>query len=47
MAGPSAEVIDRVGKLLDDRLSEADRDVISSGDVRWKNRGVIRTPVTN
>ena len=36
--GASSEVIDRVGKLLDDRLGEADRETISSGDVRWRNR---------
>jgi hypothetical protein len=35
---PSSEVIDRVGKLLDERLGQADLETISSGDVRWRNR---------
>jgi negative regulator of replication initiation len=35
---PSSEVIDRVGKLLEERLSDTDREAISSGDLRWRNR---------
>jgi hypothetical protein len=35
---PAAEVADRVGELLDGRLGDADRDRLSGGDVRWRNR---------
>jgi hypothetical protein len=35
---PAAEVADRVGELLDERLGDADRERLSGGDVRWRNR---------
>ena len=35
---PSREVTDAVGEELDDRLTPADRERLSSGDIRWKNR---------
>jgi hypothetical protein len=35
---PAAEVADRVGELLAERLGDADRERLSGGDVRWRNR---------
>lgn len=32
------EVTDAVGELLGDRLTEADREPLKSGDIRWRNR---------
>ena len=34
----SSEVIEAVGELLQDRLTDDDRDVLKSGLVRWRNR---------
>jgi hypothetical protein len=36
--GPSSEVINHVGKLLDGQLTDADRQKLASGDIRWRNR---------
>jgi hypothetical protein len=35
---PANTVIDRVGKQLDGRLTESDRETLGSGVLRWKNR---------
>jgi len=35
---PSVEAIDRVGELMKDRLLDADREEISTGETRWRNR---------
>ena len=34
----SREVIDRAGELLDGKLTPVDRELLDSGDVRWRNR---------
>ena len=36
--GPTRDVIDLVGRKLDGRLNATDRETLSSGDVRWRNR---------
>jgi hypothetical protein len=36
--GPTSEVIALVEKELDSRLTDVDREKLSAGDVRWKNR---------
>jgi hypothetical protein len=38
---PSREVIDAVGTALKDDLTEADREELNSGDIRWKNRAAF------
>lgn len=38
---PSREVIDAVGIALKDDLTEADREELNSGDIRWKNRAAF------
>lgn len=35
---PTSEVVERTGAYLHDKLTPADREVLDSGDVRWKNR---------
>jgi Mrr N-terminal domain len=35
---PTREVIDALGEQLDGRLSEADRQPLASGEIRWRNR---------
>lgn len=35
---PTREVIDALGERLDGRLSDADREPLSSGEIRWRNR---------
>ena len=37
-SGPASEVIERVGRKLNGRLTAADRSTLASGDVRWRNR---------
>ena len=37
-SAPASHVIDDVGEALSDRLTHADREVLNSGLVRWKNR---------
>lgn len=37
-SAPTSEVVDRLGKTLDDKLTDGDRETLSSGEVRWKNR---------
>lgn len=37
-SAPTSDVVDRLGKTLDDKLKEGDRETLSSGEVRWKNR---------
>jgi len=35
---PTSEVISQIESEIDPKLTEADREKLSSGDVRWKNR---------
>jgi hypothetical protein len=35
---PAREVIDELGKRLQDRLMPADHEELASGDIRWRNR---------
>lgn len=35
---PTNDVIERVGELLESRLTEKDRDHLESGELRWRNR---------
>jgi hypothetical protein len=35
---PTREVIDALGERFDGRLSDADREPLSSGEIRWRNR---------
>ena len=35
---PTSEVVERTGTHLGDKLTPADREVLVSGEVRWKNR---------
>lgn len=35
---PTREVLDQVGRILADRLTDVDREPIASGKVRWENR---------
>jgi hypothetical protein len=35
---PTREVIDALGERLDGRLTDVDRERLSSGDIRWRNR---------
>jgi restriction system protein len=37
-SGPAARIIDRVGELLDGRLTELDLQRHRTGEVRWRNR---------
>lgn len=37
-SAPSRDVIERVGKKLDDRLTEIDRAPLGSGSIRWHSR---------
>jgi hypothetical protein len=37
-SGPSREIIEAVGKRLDSRLTDVDREPLSSGAIRWENR---------
>jgi hypothetical protein len=34
----SSEVIDEVGTILSDRFTSADKEVLPSGEIRWRNR---------
>lgn len=38
---PSREVVEAVGEALAERLTVVDRETLSSGDVRWKNRAAF------
>ena len=38
---PSREVIDAIGEELADRLTEADREPLNSGEIRWKSRATF------
>ncbi|MCZ7529633.1 MAG: winged helix-turn-helix domain-containing protein [Acidimicrobiia bacterium] len=35
---PTSEVVELVGEKLDAKLGDIDRELIGSGDVRWRNR---------
>ena len=35
---PSREVIERIGDLIGDRLTETDRETLGNGGIRWHNR---------
>lgn len=35
---PTREVIDALAERLDGRLTDADRESLASGDIRWRNR---------
>lgn len=37
-SGPSAEILDALGEKLGAKLTDADRETINSGDIRWRNR---------
>ena len=37
-SGPASTVVDRVGEKLSEKLTSIDREPVSSGEVRWKNR---------
>ena len=37
-SAPTSQVVDSVGLKLDRKLTDTDRKLIKSGDVRWKNR---------
>jgi hypothetical protein len=37
-SAPSKQLIERVGELIGDRLTEQDRESLSSGGVRWQSR---------
>lgn len=37
-AAASSEVVDLLGRKLDDRLTDLDRQPVKSGDIRWRNR---------
>ena len=37
-SAPTAEVVERVGQKLESSLTEVDRGILNSGEVRWKNR---------
>ena len=37
-AGPSAEIIELLEKKLNGKLMPLDRETITSGDIRWRNR---------
>jgi hypothetical protein len=38
---PSREVVDAVGEVLADRLTDADRLPLNSGEIRWKSRAAF------
>jgi len=38
---PSREVVDSLESVLADKLTEADRQKLNSGDIRWKNRAAF------
>lgn len=35
---PTGDVVDRLGKKLDGRLTDGDRETLVSGEIRWRNR---------
>ncbi len=35
---PTGEVVDRLGKKLNGRLTDGDRETLGSGEIRWRNR---------
>ncbi len=37
-SAPTSDVVDLLGKKLDGKLTDADRETISSGEIRWRNR---------
>ena len=37
-SGPASEIVQRVGELLANQLTETDHDLVNTGKVRWKNR---------
>lgn len=37
-SAPASEVVKRVGKKLENKLTEADLETLNSGEVRWLNR---------
>lgn len=37
-SAPTSEVVDRLGKKLDGKLTEGDRETLGSGEIRWRNR---------
>ena len=36
--GPTREVVDRVGEMVKEDLKDLDKEVLESGDIRWRNR---------
>jgi hypothetical protein len=41
-AAPMNEVLDEVGEILTDRLTELDKQPVRSGEIRWRNRAMWR-----
>lgn len=37
-SAPTSDVVDLLGKKLEGKLTDVDRETISSGDIRWRNR---------
>lgn len=37
-SGPKSDIVDRTGEKLDGKLTELDRQPLSSGQIRWKSR---------
>lgn len=41
-SAPAREVLDQIGEILADKLTERDYEIIKSGAVRWRNRAMWR-----
>jgi|SRR5919108_2396992 hypothetical protein len=41
-SAPVNEVLDKVGEMLADRLTDRDHEILESGAVRWRNRAMWR-----
>jgi hypothetical protein len=37
-SAPTSDVVDLLGKKLEAKLTAVDRETISSGEIRWRNR---------
>jgi hypothetical protein len=38
---PSREIVDAIGEVLNDRFTDADRQPLNSGEIRWKSRAAF------
>lgn len=36
--GPTSEIVEKVGAVVEDKLKELDKEVLASGEIRWRNR---------